>query len=103
MRESETPTVSLGSEREAAVDDQGLAGDHGGVGAEEDDRGGDVLGPADAAEQRAVDRGALPLLRPRLGPAGIDEAGRDGVDPRLRRQRACEFFVRLISAALLAP
>src|SRR5258707_11410528 len=74
-------------QRIAAVNHQRLRRDHAGVGAQKNDRGGDIAGGAGALEQRALDGGLLARGRPRPRPLGVDESRRHRIHPRLGRQR----------------
>src|SRR3984893_18855649 len=76
--------ISSRSECQPAIDNDGLPGDHRRTGTQEEDRLGDVLGLAGAFEWCALDRGALPVLRPVLLPRAVDMARRHRVDPDFR-------------------
>jgi len=73
-------------ERQPAVDDQGLPGDHGGSEAEEDDDLGKVFRLATSLQQGALDRAASLLVSQLQCPRSIDRARCDGVYPNLRRE-----------------
>src|SRR5437773_2276297 len=83
-------SISSRSEGQPAIDDDGLSRNHRGAGAQKEDRFGDVLGLAGAFERRALDRGALAVLRPLLVPRAVDMARGHRVDPDLGRQGTCQ-------------
>src|SRR3974377_443729 len=71
--------ISSRSQGQPAIDDNSLTGDHRGTGAQEKDCFGNVLGLASAFEVCALDRGALPVLRPVLLPGAVDMTRRHHV------------------------
>src|SRR5437764_248586 len=65
--------IGVPSQRQPAIDDDGLAGDHRRAGAQEEDYLGDVLGLAGALQGRSLDRLLFAVGRPVLVPRAVDK------------------------------